>query len=209
MAKLEIYGRTSSVNVQKLLWVCEELNIGFTRYDAGMKFAMNKENPEYLKLNPNGLVPTIRLGEFVLWESNACLRYLFNKFAKEERKGSLEHQALVDQWVDWSNDVNKLLTPIFVNLIRTPEKDRNLSLVKTSNDALGKTWAILDRHLADKKTQFVVGDTLTIADITIGSYTYRYFNLKIERPSLPNVEAYYQRLQERPGFKKFVITELI
>ena len=75
---LKIIGRKTSSNVQKVLWVCGELNLPFEREDLGGPFGGN-DTARYRALNPNGKVPTIVDQDFVLWESNSCTRYLSAK----------------------------------------------------------------------------------------------------------------------------------
>ena len=70
-----IWGRANSVNVQKVLWCLHELEISYQRIDAGMQFGKNNE-AAYLAMNPNGRVPTLVDGDYVLWESNSVMRYL-------------------------------------------------------------------------------------------------------------------------------------
>ena len=158
-------------------------------------------------MNPNGLIPTIRLGDFVLWESNAILRYLNNKFGKE--KFDLEKTALVDQWTDWSGDLSREMTTVYRQLIRTPEKERNMQQVKQALNKLNALWKILDNYIGEKKSKFIVGDSLTVADVATGSFLHRYYNIAIERPHYPHIEAWHKRLSERKGFKEFVQVELV
>ena len=98
---LKIWGRASSSNVQKVLWCCAELDIEFERVDVGGPFGGNRD-PEYLAMNPNGLVPTVKDGDLVMWESNTICRYL-----AATRNG--EHlyprdpaaRTHVERWMDW------------------------------------------------------------------------------------------------------------
>ncbi len=73
--QLTIWGRANSVNVQKVLWCLTELDLAYERIDAGMQFGKNNE-AAYLAMNPNGRVPTLVDGDYVLWESNSVMRYL-------------------------------------------------------------------------------------------------------------------------------------
>ncbi len=199
---LKIWGRSSSINVQKVLWCCGELNIPYERINAGLQFGVNN-TPAYKAMNPNGLVPTIDDDGFILWESQAIVRYL----ARKHGLGTLcpsdpKACADADRWMDWNaTTVWPDLRPIFWNLIRTPADKRDLVLVKNSRDKLAKTLGILDAHLAHR--DFVTGKTLTMGDIPLGTAVVRWFRLPIEREAYPNLEAYYKRLQSRPAFKQF------
>lgn len=199
---LKIWGRTNSINVQKVLWCCGELNIPHERIDAGLQYGVNN-TLEYKAMNPNGLVPTIDDDGFVLWESQAIVRYL----ARKHGLGTLcpadpKACADADRWMDWNaTAVWPDLRPIFWNLIRISAEKRDLTLVKSSRDKLAKTFGILDAQLAGR--DYVTGKTLTMGDIPLGTAVVRWFRMPIEREAYRNLDAYYKRLQSRPAFTKF------
>jgi len=200
---LKIWGRTNSINVQKVLWCCAELNVKYERIDAGLQFGVNN-TPEYKAMNPNGLVPTIDDDGFILWESHAIVRYLARKHGLGVLCPSDARTcADADRWMDWyATTIWPDLRPIFWNLIRTPADKRDMKLVEASRDKLAKNLAILDAHLA--KRQFVAGGALTMGDIPLGTAVQRWFNVPVRRESYANLEAYYKRLQARPAFKQTV-----
>ncbi len=204
---LKIWGRNNSINVQKVLWCCNELDVSFQRLDVGGPFG-GTNNREYLTLNPNGLVPTVSDDGFVLWEANVIVRYLTKKHGMGTLyPENLTEQAEADRWMDWQmGTVWTRFRPAFVGLVRTPPEKRDWVSIDT---ALGKTvdsLAILDRHLADQ--EYVAGTSFTMGDIPLGVTTYRWFNLDIERPSMSNLEAWYRRLCERPSYKAIVMLPL-
>jgi len=200
---LKIWGRANSINVQKVLWCCGELNLKYERIDAGMKFGVN-DTPEYKAMNPNALVPTINDDGFILWESQAIVRYL----ARKHGLGTLcpsdpRACADADRWMDWNATTVWLnVRPIFWNLVRIPPEKRDLALVTDSRNKLAANMAILDAHLA--KRTHMIGDAFTMGDIPLGTAVQRWFNLPIERENYRNLEAYYRRLQARAAFKQFV-----
>ena len=200
---LKIWGRTNSINVQKVLWCCAELGLKYDRTDAGLHFGVNN-TPEYKAMNPNGLVPTINDDGFVLWESHAIVRYLSRKHGM----GSLcpadpRACADADRWMDWHATTAWLnLMPVFRELIRVAPDKRNMPLVEESRKKLSANMATLDAHLANRK--FMTGDALTMGDIPLGTAVQRWFNLPIERENYPNLEAWYKRLQGRAAFKQCV-----
>jgi glutathione S-transferase len=200
---LKIWGRANSINVQKVLWCCGELNLKFERIEAGLQFGVNT-TPEYKAMNPNALVPTIDDDGFVLWESQAIVRYL----ARKHGMGTLcpsspKTCADADRWMDWNATTVWInLRPIFWNLVRIPPEKRDTGLVNDSRNKLAASMAILDAHLAKRK--YVTGDEFTMGDIPLGTAVQRWFNLPIERESFKNLEAYYQRLQRRAAFKQCV-----
>ena len=204
---LKILGRKNSSNVQKVIWACDEMNLPFEREDIGGPFGRNKD-PAYLALNPNGTVPTIIEDGFVLWESNAIVRYL----ASQHGLGTLcpkdaRERAHADQWMDWQQTVvNPAIFPIFFNLIRLKPEERDMNAVKAGRDKLAAALAILDRHLA--KNSFVVGPRFSMGDIPLGIITYRWFTMEIERESFSALKGWYDRIAERSAFRKNIMIGL-
>jgi glutathione S-transferase len=204
---MKIWGRTNSINVQKVLWCCAELGLEYERVDAGMAFGVN-DTPEYRAMNPNGLVPTIDDGGFILWESHAIVRYL----ARKHGSGTLwpndaRAAADADRWMEWYSTTLWLnLRPIFHNLVRTPVEKRNMGEVEEARKRLAANFAILDKHLAGR--DYLAGQSFTVADIPMGVASYRWFNLPLERPAMANVERWYQRLCARPAFKQHCMLPL-
>jgi len=200
---LKIWGRTNSINVQKVLWCCAELNVKYERTDAGLQFGVNN-TPEYKAMNPNGLVPTISDDGFVLWESHAIVRYL----ARKHGMGSLcptdpKAGADADRWMDWhATTVWPNLQPVFRELVRVAPDKRNMPLVEESRNKLSASMAVLDAHLANRK--FMTGDAFTMGDIPLGTAVHRWFNLPIKRENYQSLEAWYKRLQGRAAFKQCV-----
>ncbi|HEU4494151.1 MAG TPA: glutathione S-transferase [Rubrobacteraceae bacterium] len=204
---LRIWGRSNSINVQKVLWCCEELNIPYQRVDLGGPFGGNRE-PEYLRLNPNGLVPTISDDGFVLWESNAIVRYL----AAKHGMGSLCPEGLArradaDRWMDWQmGTLWASLRPAFIGLVRTPREGRDQAAITAAISKTAENLAILDAHLAGR--DYVAGPAFTMADIPLGVTAYRWFGLDIERPPMDDLEAWYERLCARAPYRANVMLPL-
>ena len=200
---LKILGRANSINVQKVLWCCGELNLKYERIDAGMKFGVN-DTPEYKAMNPNALVPTINDDGFILWESQAIVRYLARKYGLSTLCPSDPRAcADADRWMDWNATTVWLnLRPIFWNLVRIPQEKRDVALVTDLRNKLAANMAILDAHLATRT--YMIGDAFTMGDIPLGTAVQRWFNLPIERENFRNLEAYYRRLQARAAFKQLV-----
>ncbi len=204
---LVIWGRDNSVNVQKPLWCLEELGVPYVRKDAGGTFGI-VDTPEYRALNPNGLVPTMDEDGFVLWESNAIVRYLAAKFSAGDLwPVDLRVRAEADRWMEWQNTTLwPALRPVFWNLIRTPVGQRDPDEMEASRLKTAKVLGILDAHLATRA--FVAGDTFTMGDIPVGCGVWRWMALPIERPPLPNLQRWFDALAQRPAFAKTVMTPL-
>ena len=204
---LKVWGRTTSVNVQKVMWAVAELKLPHERIDAGGAFGKTG-TPEYAAMNPNRLIPTIEDDGFSLWESGAILRYLARKYGMGKLLPVNEQDAArADQWMEWSTTTlyPDIIATLFIGLIRTPAKDRNSSAIETSTKRAGEKLAILDGGL--KNCPYILGDTLTVADIAAGGLMYRYYTLPIDRPELPNVAAWYARLTERPEYRDHVMVD--
>jgi len=200
---LKIWGRNNSSNVQKVMWGIGEIGLDYERFDIGGAFGKNRE-PAYLTMNPNGLVPTLQDGDFILWESNSIVRYL----AREYGAGKLEPsdpkvRARAGQWMDWQlSVVGPAIFACFWGLIRTPEEKRDLAAIAASQSKTTEAMKILDSQLG--KTAFVAGDRFSMGDIPVGIMAHRFRQLCPERPQMPNLERWYAELQKRPAFKEHV-----
>ena len=204
---LRIWGRTNSINVQKVLWCCGELGLEFNRIDAGMQFGVN-DTPEYRAMNPNGLVPTIDDDGFVLWESHAIVRYLARKHGAGTLWPEDERTAAdADRWMEWYSTTLWLnLRPVFWNLVRMSPEKRNMREVEACRSKVAENLTIVDAHL--RARDYVAGKQFSMADIPMGVGAYRWFNLPVERPSMPALERWYERLSERPAFKRYCMLPL-
>jgi len=203
-AKIKIWGRRDSSNVQKVLWCCGELGIAFERIDIGGKFGGNKEKP-YLDRNPNGLVPTIEDGSFVLWESNSIMRYLVDKYGQGKLLPSTpEGRADANRWMDWQlSTFNPAIVPLFWGLIRYPEEKRDKAAIEASLQKTIKAWEIVDDQLA--RGSYLAGNEFSIGDIPLGVWAYRWYNLPIERPDFKNIKSWYDRLCRREPYRTHIM----
>lgn len=198
---LKIWGRISSINVQKVVWCADELGLDYDRVDVGGKFGGN-DTPEYLAMNPNGLVPTIDDDGFILYESNAIVRYLTARHAAGTLwPEDLRRRADADRWMEWqSTNFTPAQWGAFWHLVRKPPAERDAALIETSRVKSEKCAGILDRHLA--KRRFLTGDAFTMADISVGCAVHRWLNLPLEREPRPNLERYYGELRARPASRQ-------
>lgn len=203
MSTLRVWGHPRSINVQKVLWALDELGLEYERIDAGGTFGRVKD-ADYLTLNPNGLIPTLEDGSAVLWESNAIVRYLYTKYAAHPSLPS-DHgvRGRADGWTDWyASTYWPSVRPLLVQYIRTPIEKRDQKLIDESTRAAAAAATLLDRELA--KRAYVAGEHFTFGDIPVGAATQRWLNLPIERPKLHALDAWYGRIKERPGFKRWL-----
>jgi len=201
---LKVWGRTNSINVQKVMWAVAELGLAHERLDAGGAFG-GLETDSYSALNPNRRIPVVEDGELALWESNAIVRYLAAKYGT----GTLWPEdpglrSLADRWMDWQiTTLQQQLHPIFWGLIRTAEAERDQAAIAAAAAAIQPVWELLDEHLRVRR--FVGGPEFTMGDIPLGCCYWRYRNLPVEQPSLPNIANWSSRLEERPAYRRHVM----
>ena len=201
---VKVWGRTTSSNVQKVLWACAEMNIPFERIDAGLHFGRTRD-PEYLTLNPNGLVPTIEDGKAIVWESNTILRYLANKRGTPLYPTVAAARSQVERWMDWQLSVlGPPMGTLLMGYYRTPPERRDAAALDTAHTRAIAAWRILENQLKDGKP-YVVGKDLTLADISLGMFVHRWYSYPVERPYMPHLRAWYDRLGTRPAYKTHIM----
>jgi glutathione S-transferase len=204
---LKIWGRGNSSNVQKVVWLCEEIALPYERIDVGGAFG-GLDVPNYLARNPNGRIPAIDDDGFVLWESNAIVRYLADKYgAGGLWPNEFQQRALCDRWLDWQQTTLAVdFVSIVYALLRTPPEERNPDAIAAATARLGAALTIFDAELEGR--DYIMGDQLTIGDIPTGVWIYRWFLFELEGPDLPNVSAWYERLKTRAAYRKSVMVKL-
>ena len=199
MSDLVLWGRNTSINVQKVIWTLEELGLPYERKDVGGPFG-GLDTPEYAALNPNRLIPVLQDGDTTLWESSAIVRYL----AAEYGAGSLwpelpSERAPCDQWADWANTTfQPAWLGVYVHMVRVPPSKRDPDVMGKGVEATNACLALLDSALADRP--YLCGNELTYADILTGAALYRWSALDVTRISMPNVDAWHARLHKRPAY---------
>ena len=204
---IRILGRANSVNVQKVMWCAAELGVEVDRKDVGGAFGGN-DTDDYLAANPNGKIPTLIDDEFVLWESNAIVRYLC------ERQGSApwfpqtpRDRGHASQWMDWYlTSLHPFMTIIFWQLIRTSAGDRDNLAVQSATEQATAFWTMLDGHLTNR--DFVLGNSPSMADIPVGCAAYRWHEMDVDRPDLDNLKNWWERLAARPLYREHVMLPL-
>lgn len=202
---ITVWGRNTSSNVQVVMWAIAELGLTHERIDWGGAFGGN-DDPDYRARNPNGLIPTIKDGELVLWESQAILRYLGARYGDEAFWPSdPANRAPIDMWAEW---VKTTLAPaltlkVFWQLVRTKAADRNHALIAEGAAQLKALTAMVEARLGDGP--YLGGAALSFADVMLGHVLYRYNTLDFERGATPNLDAYYAHLQERPTYREHVM----
>lgn len=200
---LRIYGYAGSINVRKVLWACDELGLPFERDDWGGPFRPTSD-PAFLALNPVGMVPVIDDDGLILWESNAIIRYLAASRGRSDLLPSEpQARARIEMWMDWQgSDFNNSWRVAFQGLVRKSPDHQDPVAIDRSLATFGRMVAVVDAALATSGG-YLCGPGFTLADIPMGLSIHRWRSLPAEKPRFAQVEAYYERLCERPGFGRY------
>ena len=194
---MKLLGRKTSGNVQKVMWLLEELKMPYSREDYGRQFNNNTQTPEYLSMNPNAKVPTLVDGDLVVWESNTILRYVASKAKSALYPTDAGKRTHVERWMDWQlASLNGPYLAMFKDSKLEPEK-RSPDFAAQQKD-MGAQLSILDRSMK----AWVAGEELTIADICLGPIVVRCLRFPIELPALPNLKRWDAAISARDAFKK-------
>ena len=205
---LKVWGRKNSSNVRKALWCIEELALPYSREEAGGAFGV-VNSPEYRALNPNGQVPTIDDDGFVLWESNTIVRYLAAQYGADTSWYPTDPRvrAQADKWMDWtSTSFAGAFRPLFWGVLRTPAEQQDWVAINAAITVCAQLLQIVDQALSE--TPYLSGDEIGMGDIPLGSFIYAWFEMPIERASLPHLSDWYERLKLRPAYRSAVMTAL-
>ena len=190
---LKLVGKATSINVRKVLWTCDELELPCTRKEW---------TDAHAALNPNGLVPVLVDGDLVLWESNTICRYLCTRYGG----GALlptgaANRARVEQWMDWqATDLNSAWRYAFMALVRASPAHGDAAQVAASIAAWNRLMGILDARLAETGA-YAAGPDFTLADIVLGLSANRWRMTPMARPDYRHVAAWLGRLGERAAFR--------
>jgi len=200
---LKIYGYAGSINVRKVLWTCVELGLAFERIDWGGGTRPVKD-PEFLKLNPVGMIPVLEDDGQIFWESNSIVRYLAAREGRTDLLPSAPaERAQVEKWMDWQvSDFNNTWRYVFQATVRKNPNFQDEKQIAASWEQFCANVQVLDRELA-RTGAYIAGQSFTCADIVIGLSIHRWKSIPLSRPDLPAVEAYYKLLCEREGFRVY------
>jgi glutathione S-transferase len=198
---ITVWGRATSLNVQYVMWTIAELGLEHERLDVGGSFGGNN-TPDYLAMNPNGLVPVVQDKGVTLWESAAIVRYFGAAYGPEQFwPADPLKRAPLDQWGEWIKTTFSptLLPQVFWQLLQKPE-NRDEKLLASGVAKLKQLAPMLDARLA--KGDYLGGSDICFADIMVGTPLYRYYTLDFDRAATPHLDAYYKRLTNRPAYAR-------
>jgi glutathione S-transferase len=202
---LRVLGITASSNVQKVMWLCAELGLPCTREDFGGKDGQSIKSPPYTDWNPNGTIPTLVDGDFVLWESNSICRYLARKVGPTLLyPEGLAGRALCERWMDWQlGTLRPSFHPYFRLLIKA-DAQRDTAKIAAMHDVASRAFDIMEMTL--RKSNYLGGTAMTLAEITTASWVHRWFKLGLDGGRMPRLKAWYERLCQRPAFVEHVVS---
>jgi glutathione S-transferase len=200
---LKVYGYAASINVRKVLWMCEELGLPFEREDWGGGFRSTSQ-AAFRALNPVGMVPVIDDDGVVVWESNVILRYLASKHVRNDLLPSAPaKRARIEQWMDWqASDFNNSWRVPFQALVRKNPQMQDPVAIKKGTDLFVSMMGLVEEQLS-RTGAYIAGPHFTLADIPMGLAVHRWYSTPFDKPTYRNVARYYGQLLERPGFKRY------
>jgi glutathione S-transferase len=196
---IQLLGRATSGNVQKVIFLLEELGLPYERKDYGKQFD-NTTTPEYAAMNPMKKVPTLVDGDTVVWQSNTILRYLANKTGSALYPAGPAQRSIVDRWMDWTLAE---LNPVYLAGFRDAKKAEADRAADTATN-LGNELKLLEDQLA--KSKWVAGAELSLADVALGPIVKRCIAFPLGLAPSPKIAAWVAALQARPAFQKATAT---
>jgi len=198
---IKLWGRTTSSNVMKVMWLLDELGLTYERVDVGGAFG-GTSTEHFLAMSPLGLIPALEEDGFALFESNAILRYICNAHAPDTAlyPQSPRARAAVEAWMDFQQAaLSHHQSILFGGLVRTAPDKRDNAAISAAISQAARIWAVLNARLASQS--YIAGNDVTLADMAFGPHVHRWFNISFERPDAPHLFAWYQRLLARPAYK--------
>lgn len=201
---ITVWGRKTSQNVFKVMWLLAELELPCRRIDAGGRFG-GLDTPEFGALNPNRTAPVLRDGDLVLWESHTILRYLAARYgAGTFWPADPGKRALADRWTDWTaTNLQPAFMDVFWGYFRTPPEQRDWGFINRRLERTAQLFGLMDEVLS--RQPWLSGERIAMGDIPAACTLYRWYTLDLDKPRFPHVEAWYERLQERPGYREHVM----
>ena len=188
---LTVYGRKSSANVQKIHWICLEGKLEFKSINIGGKYG-GHTSPEFKQINPNSTIPVLKDNDFIIYESNAIMKYISSKF-NILKSNNQKNTALNNQWIDWASLVFGLQCATYTaHKMLLPIEQRNATIASETKKKIITSFEILDNQL--NKNTFILNDELSLADIPLGCWFHRCVNLDLEFSEFKSLNRWYRKL---------------
>ncbi|CAN5545780.1 glutathione S-transferase [soil metagenome] len=205
---IEVWGRRSSINVQKVMWAIAELGLPFKRHSVGGSFGGNN-SADYLAMNPTGLVPVIRDGDVTMFESNAIVRYLAQRYGEGGlQPAAPKARAAAEQWMEWQQlAAAPVVSAIFWNTVRLPaDKCDHNAIAKAQEKLQGEVLPIAETALEDRV--WFAGDAFSFGDIVLGAFIWRYRQIEGSALEFPNLQRWFAALQTRQPYRDWVMVPI-
>lgn len=201
---ITVWGRRNSVNVQKVLWALEELDVPYRRENVGGSFGGNHDG-DFLAMNPMGLVPVIRDGDVTMFESNAIVRWLAARYrAGVLRPADPRGLAMAEQWMEWAQvNFAPLVSTLFVNRVRSLSENRNAAAAAAAEAKAAEVLQVADAWLA--RHDWFAGPAFSFGDIVMGALFWRYMGIDSARPATPHLAEWLESLQSREAFRRTIM----
>ena len=205
MSELVLWGRASSVNVQKVLWFLAETGTPFEHHVVGGPYG-GLDRPEFASLSPMPRVPVLQHGELAIWESHAVLRYLAEFVAPHalSPKTAIERAGIVP----WMELVSTTLQPPFIALfwqmVRMTEDQRDSAKIEAARKAMQPALAAIAGRL--ETTEWLAGDEMSLADIAAGSLMFRINDVAPDLMPDGALQRWYAQLASREAYRASVMT---
>lgn len=203
---MKLFGRTTSFNVQKVLWLLEELNVQYEHIELGGRFGGLDDN-DFIKLNPLQKVPVLIDDSKSIWESHTILRYLTASYGDDNWYPTCPYErSLSERWLDWSQTIfQPAFMGTFWGYYRKPESQRDMEAVNKDLDTCLNCLQAIEKQLT--QTEYLAGENLSLADIVVGAVIYRLTSqgLTVKLPDL--VYSWYEKINKRPGYIKWVMSD--
>jgi glutathione S-transferase len=197
---VQIYGSPRS-SAGRCFLMLEEVGVPYQVMPLDMREKQHK-SAAFLKLNPNGKVPCLVDGDYVIWESVAINYYLAEKYKPELLGRSPEERGHIVQWSTWSMvDLQPPLVDILIQMLFVPEDKRDMNLVAKSKEKVPPMLQILDTALNGR--DYIVGKSLTVADLNLASVVNLAGALGLDTTTHTGLNSWFQRIKQRPSFQKF------
>lgn len=202
----QILGRHTSYNVQKVLWLADELAIDYQHIQVGGRFGGN-DTTEFLSLNPLGKVPVLVMDNRSITESNTILRYLADQYAHGQWiKSEPYERSRTDRWMDWSLcKMEPAFADVFWGYYRTPAEERNWPLIEQGIENTHQCLVTLNNQLGN--SDYLLGNTITLADVSTGVYLHRLKHIDLEIDFPEKIEKWHERLGDRSAYRKWVMSD--
>lgn len=203
---IKLWGRRTSINVQKVMWVLAELGLEYDRVDVGGSFG-GLNDAAYTAINPNQQIPTLVDGDTVLWESNAVLRYLGDAYGRNAIFGSTPAaRGASDMWMEWyQSSVYANFQTVFHQCVKLPRAERCAEVLEQAQQRVFKKFALFNDKL--ESSAFINGDRVGLGDVPMATSLYRYYTMDIERPNFPHIARYYEQLTQRAAYSENVMID--